>query len=169
MPDPQPEAHCLHFMLVPSWWEPNGTNAILMVCREVAREAYLNLAEPDHSASEVLPRSGWGESTAVDVYTSEHTRPGRIEEPESWMQPSSGTVLWAQTVGYTRPLHRSIWEIIRDTTNDISSAGVPDALIADPNCFLLLGAGDTQVVLQVAAGPLAPQMAAVLDMQPSRL
>ena len=103
----------------------------------------------------------------MDVYTSEHTRPGRINEPEYWIQPGNSTVLRAQPVRSTRPLHRSVWEIIRDTINDISSEGVPAALVADPECYLWLGAGEVQVALNVTAGPLAPQMAAVLGVQPS--
>ena len=169
IPEVQPDASCIHCMVIPLWWPENGIFAFIVSSSEDSEDTYLAVSLGDDTIEDVLPPAYRHRAQRVDVYLSEPQTTGPISDPSNWEGRMHGTVLHMQATGSPPPVFRSATAILNDPLNDRRQSNLPDAIAAPTHRYLLLGAGDFQAPVTLREGPVAPQLATYVDMLPERM
>ena len=162
VPDPQPAAEWLTVLVVPAWWKSRGSNAVLISSADADEHDHLAVCSHGITIPDILPPADSAAARRVDVFNT-----GGFVADAADIVP--GSMLFLQSVGAPLPTLPSVRQIVSDPSLDCRDDQLPQPAVPPPLRVLALGPDCRQVIIDLAYGRIAPQVATAIGSDPASL
>ena len=153
-PDPQPTDRWLTVLCAPSWWRSKDMCVTLVSPLDLDQHDFVAIYEAGVTVPSLLPEAVLPSQRRVDVYNSG----GDVAPGEDI---PAGSIFVLQPAGRTVPARPSPGDVFANPALDCREDQLPAAEAIPATRYLLLGEDFSQTVLDLAYGPVTPQVAGV--------